>query len=104
MLFETHSPMIPGQTIDNPKADYRTAEKFGFFRISDTAFYQPNGSYLPRHLIENAVIGWGSAHVTGCCAGGIPVPRLVITAGEKKFQFLCDSEKIAAKMANKLNE
>lgn len=103
MFFGDYEPMLEGQTIADPKNDYRSAQKYGFFRISDQAFYQPNRCYLPRSVIRSAEVSMGSAHVTGCCAGGVYVPRLVIHTDTKKFPILCDNAKLAESIADALN-
>lgn len=103
LLFDNYTPMLEGHTLADPKSDYRTAEKFGFFRISGQAFYAPDKRYILRSDILSAEASWGAAHVTGCCAGGVPTPRLVIVTPEKKFPFLCDKEAMTQKMADMLN-
>lgn len=104
MLFGKLTPTIDGQTLADPKADYRTAQKIGSFRVSEAALYQPNGTYLLRSSIAGAESGMGKTHVTGCCAGGVPVPRVLITTIDgKKLQLLCDSKAISQRLADALN-
>lgn len=103
MFFSKFEPLIEGQTLPDPKADYSTAEKVGPYRISQLAFYLPDKRYLLRSSILEAEKGTGYAHVTGCCAGGIPVPRIVISTEKQKFPFLCDHEKDAIRLTQELN-
>ena len=102
MLLFKNKPMLPGRTLDHVKEDYQSADKIGPCRVSGAAFYGPDGSYLLLQDITDAVSGMGSAHVTGCCAGSVPVPRVVITAGGKKFPILCSNAESAARLAQKL--
>lgn len=104
MLFGKPEPMVPGQILADPKEDYRSAQKIGPFRVSQQALYLPNGTYLLRSAILEITNDWGCAHVTGCCAGGIPVPRVVITTAEKKIPFLCDKEAIAKRLVEALTQ
>lgn len=103
MLLFTPQPIIPGQSLPDVKADYRSAKKIGYFRVSDLAVYPPDGTFLLRSSILDIVRNWGSAHVTGCCAGGVPVPRLVITTESKKIPLLCGNEATADALAAELN-
>lgn len=103
MLFFKPYSLLDGQTLADAKQDYASAEKVGPFRLSAKAFYQQDGGYVLREAIQNAVSGWGATHVTGCCAGGIPVPRVVITTAQKKIPVFCEHESTAQKLAALLN-
>lgn len=103
LLFSRLFPMIKGHTLPDARADYAQAQKIGFYRLSDHALYCPDGGYLLRRDITQAIRGTGSAHVTGCCAGGVPVPRVVAVTAEKKFPLLFDTEKAAIRLEEALN-
>lgn len=103
MLLGKPIPMIQGQTLADYKDDYRTAEKIGHFRVSPKAVYTPDGHFILRSSIVEAVSGWGSAHVTGCCAGGIPTPRILFVTPDQKIPVLCDKEATSLKLAEVLN-
>lgn len=104
MLFFRPYPMIKGHTLSDTKADLASAEKIGPYRVGRQALYGPDGGYLLLADITEAIRGTGSAHVTGCCAGGVPVPRVVAVTAEKKFPLLFDNDKNADRLAEVLTK
>lgn len=99
MLFQKKFvSLTPSVVLEDPSADYKTAKRLGQYRLSSLALYQPSGNYLPIAAITHAEIGTGATHVTGCCAGGVPVPRVLVNTADRKFQFLCDTPKMAQTM------
>lgn len=87
--------LLPDRTLADPKAVRASAEKIGPFRIAEEAVFMPNGTYLLRSDIQEVSWSMAAAHVTGCCAGGVPVPRVVFVTASKKFPILCDSKAVA---------
>jgi len=102
MLFDRYLPAVEGRTLPDPKADHRTAVKYGPLRITDVAVYLPDKRYILLEDITGARADLGCAHVTGCCAGGVPVPRVVIAADKAKFPVLCDKEETTAAIVKRL--
>lgn len=103
MLFDRYTPMIEGRTVADAKTDRRSAVKYGACRLSQEALYLPDGSYLLRSDITDAESRMGAAHVAGCCAGGVPVPRVIVTdVNGRKHQMLLDTQSTAERLVKAL--
>jgi hypothetical protein len=98
MLFGSWKSLVPEQTLPDPKADYKLARRAGQYKVSAKAIYQPDGTYLPFAAITDLRRDKSSVHVTGCCAGGVFVERIVATTAGGKFPFLFDSVKSAQRV------
>lgn len=68
-------------TIDNPKEDRKGAVRVGKYHLGKQALFLPRfpyDEYIPYAAIKSIEARDGSVHVTGCCAGGVPVKVLVV--------------------------
>lgn len=79
--------------IPDVKADYKSAKRVGQYKISQNAIYKPDGEYVPICSVTERRIDKSSVHVSGCCAGGVLVERLVLSVGEDRYQFVFDTKK-----------
>lgn len=95
MLFGTWKSMVPGVELPDVKEDYRTARRAGQYKASERALYRADNTYLPYSAITEIRRDKSSVHVTGCCAGGVFVERIVVTTAAGKTAFLFDSVKTA---------
>lgn len=92
MLFtKLHSAV--NTELENANEDYKTAKRIGQYKFSSAAIYMADGTYIPLKAVTDVVSDKSSVHVTGCCAGCVPVERLILTASDKKIQLLFDSKK-----------
>ncbi|MBQ0000724.1 MAG: hypothetical protein KBT01_04195, partial [Clostridiales bacterium] len=77
-----------GTGIADPQQDYRTAKRIGQFKLSENAIYKPDGTYLPLNIIKEITHDRTAVHVSGCCAGGVMVERLIFHTAAGKYPFL----------------
>lgn len=98
-MFGTWKSLVPGVELPDVKEDYRTAARVGQYKASGRALYRPDNTYLPFSAVTEVRRDKGSVHVTGCCAGGVFVERLVVTTGAGRTAFLFDSVKTADRAA-----
>ena len=104
-LFKKNfTTLVEGAPVDDAESDFKEAKTIGKYRFGKKAVYRPDYSYVPYSEITAVVKDKGSVHVTGCCAGGVPIDRLVITAGGKPFVFEMDSPKAQEKAAGIIEE
>ena len=82
-----------GTELENPKAEYKNASHVGRYKLSDKVWFMPDNSYVCISDVTSFVQDKGSVHVTGCCAGGVMVDRIILSAGSMKFVFLFDTKK-----------
>ena len=86
--------LVEGHTIEDAAADKKTAKRVGQFKVSAKAIYRADNKYLPFEAVTGYTCDKSSVHVTGCCAGCVPVERMVFeTCNGDKIQFLFDSQK-----------
>lgn len=90
--------LVPKHEISDAKEDYKSAKRVGQYKVSAKAIYQPDGGYVPYKAVKDYVLDKSSVHVTGCCAGGVPVERIVLITDEGKFPFIFDSQKAVDKV------
>ena len=95
--------LVPRQEISNAKEDYKSAKRVGQYKVSTKAIYRPDGGYVPFAAVKDYVLDKSSVHVTGCCAGGGPVERIILITDEGKFPFLFDSQKAVGKIVELMN-
>lgn len=86
--------------------DYKSAIKFGSFRIGKIAIYFPalfaGTKYIPLDAINGAWVRKSTLSIKGCCAGQIPVFVLHISCeNDQSHNITIDREK-DAKQALKL--
>lgn len=68
-------------SITDPKADRKGSTRVGKYHLGKEALffpYFPYDKYIPYTAIKSLETREGSVHVTGCCAGGVPVKVLVV--------------------------
>lgn len=92
-MFETRwKSAIEGKEVDDPKADHKTAKRTGRYKFSEQAVYLTDERYIPYETITEVTRDKASVHVSGCCAGGVMVDRLLLTlTNGKKEPLLFDS-------------
>lgn len=88
--------------IEDPAADNKSAVHVGQYKVSDNAIYMPDGRYLPFAAVTDAVCDKTSVHVSGCCAGCVPVDRIVFATENGKFPFIFDSKKDQDKVLGRM--
>lgn len=91
-------PMEDGTTLENVEADYKTAKRVGQFKVSANAIYKPDGTYLPFAAVTETTHDKTSVHVSGCCAGGVPVDRIILDTEKGRFPFIFDTAKDVQKI------
>lgn len=90
--------LIDGAEIENAKMDKKSAKRIGQYKVSDKAIYKADGTYLPFEKITEYTHDKTSVHVSGCCAGGVPVERLILDTKEQRFPFIFDTLKDVEKV------
>jgi len=90
--------------LDNAEADYKNAKRIGQFKVSENAIYKPDGTYLPLSLVSGITQDKTSVHVSGCCAGGVPVERLIFDTEDGRYPFIFDSKKDVDKVLKIIGE
>jgi len=93
MFGKKLNSLVPGVRLEDPKADYKSARFSGQYRLSDRAIYRPDGSYLPFSAVKDTLHDQTTVHVSGCCAGGVPVERIVFITENAKIPLIFDSKK-----------
>lgn len=81
MAFQSICPTV---SLEDPKADYKTADRLEQFRVSSQAIYTaafPGTNYLPFRAVERAWFQNTSLPLTGSC--GKLLPMVVV---RMKFQ------------------
>ena len=99
MFFMKLQSLVPQNVICDAKGDYKSAKRIGQYKVSANAIYRPDGCYVPFEAVKDYVQDKSSVHVTGCCAGGVFVDRIILITDEGKFPFIFDSKKEADKVA-----
>lgn len=97
MFWMKLQSLVPGQEISDAREDYKSAKRVGQYKVSTKAIYQPDGGYVPFAAVKDYVLDKSSVHVTGCCAGGVPVERMILVTDEGKLPFIFDSKKAVDK-------
>jgi len=80
------------------KEDKRNANRYGQYKIGEKALYYPDGTYIPKNVIEKVEITEETVPTKGCCGMVLTSPAVSFYVGEKKYRILADSEKQAHKM------
>ncbi len=94
MLFQTElKSVIDSIVIENAKADKKKAKRIGQYKFSENAIYKEDGTYLPIKAITGYTQDRTSVHVSGCCAGGVWVERLIFDTEDKRFPYIFDTLK-----------
>lgn len=96
--------VIEGFELDNPAEDCKSAIRIGQYKVSNLAIYKPDGSYLPFEKVTDTVCDKTSVHVSGCCAGGVPVERIIFVTDAGKYPFIFDTAKDVSRVLEKLNK
>lgn len=84
--------------IENINDDYKHAKRVGQYKVSERAIYRPDNTYLPVSAVVKLSHDKTSVHVSGCCAGGVPVERLVFTTDNNIYQYIFDTTKDIQKL------
>jgi len=84
--------------LEDVALDIKTAKRIGQYKISSNAIYKPDGTYLPVAAITGVTADKTSVHVSGCCAGGVPVERLIFDTAQGRYPFIFDTKKDVEKV------
>lgn len=93
MFGKEWKSLVEGVEVPNTKADYKAAKRLGQYRVSDLAIYKADGTYIPMESITDYVHDMTAVHVSGCCAGGVPVDRVVFSTESRKIPLIFDNQK-----------
>lgn len=93
MFGKKFQSLAAGFALEDPKGDYKTSRRSGQYRVSSQAIYQPGGSYIPFAAVKACIHDQTSVHVSGCCAGGVPVERIVFITENEKIPMIFDTKK-----------
>lgn len=85
--------LVKGFSLEDPGADYKLSKRSGQYRLSSRAIYQPGGSYVPFAAVRECIHDQTHVHVSGCCAGGVPVERIVFITDNEKIPMIFDTKK-----------
>lgn len=99
MLFtKKFKSLVENAEVENQDSDFKSSRHIGQYRVSGKAIYKADGTYLPFSAVTEIVHDKTAVHVSGCCAGGVPVDRLMFICGNVKFPFIFDGFKDIDKM------
>ncbi len=88
-------PLIPENTIDNPKEDFERGQKLSRYVMGEKALYIPHGfswEYIPYAAVTKAQVRTQNYAAKGCCGSGVKkLPVLVIEYDFRKQIRQCDS-------------
>lgn len=102
-LFEKKfNSLVPEVSLEYPNDDYKKSKHLGQYRLSEAAIYKADGSYIPFEAVKDCIHDQTSVHVSGCCAGGVPVERIVFITDSVKIPLIFDSSKQVENVLNKL--
>lgn len=94
MLFQTKlKSVIDTVTIENAKEDKKKAKRIGQYKFTKNAIYKEDGTYLPINAITGYTQDRTSVHVSGCCAGGVWVERIIFDTDSGRFPYIFDTLK-----------
>lgn len=93
MFGRKFKSMLDGIQLDNATEDYKITKRIGQYHVSQNAIYKADGYYLPFCAVTDKIVDKTTVHVSGCCAGGVFVDRIIFVTEEKKFPFIFDDEK-----------
>lgn len=93
MFGKKYVPVDGASEIPSPEVDVKSAKRVGQYKISEMAIYKPDGTYLPLSEIEELTHDRTSVHVSGCCAGGVPVERIIFDTANGRYPFIFDTVK-----------
>ena len=85
--------LVANVIVEDAVADKKTAKRIGQYKFSNKAIYKADGTYLPLASVTGYTCDKSSVHVTGCCAGGVPVERIIFDTTDGRHQFLFDTKK-----------
>lgn len=96
--------LVPAVTLENPKGDYRSARWSGQYKVSARAIYRPDGGYIPFVAVTGCTHDQTGVHVSGCCAGSVPVERIVFLTAEQRIPLIFDTKKQVDKILKLVEE
>lgn len=103
MFGKKLNSLVQGVTLEHPEADYKKAKIVGQYRLSDAAIYKADGGYVPFSAVKECIQDQTSVHVTGCCAGGVPVERIIFVTENEKVPLIFDTKKQVEKVLQVVN-
>ena len=95
MFGKKYESLVAGVTIEDYNDDLKNGKRLGQYRLGAKAIYKPDYTYVPLEAVTGSVQDKTAVHVSGCCAGGVPVDRVVLETNDGKFQFIFDKKKDA---------
>lgn len=87
-------------SLENVASDIKNSKRVGQYKISENGIYKPDGTYLCVSAITEITHDKTSVHVSGCCAGGVPVERLIFDTEDGRYPFIFDTVKDVDKVLN----
>ena len=102
-MFKKNLKSLVEAAIDDIHGDYKEAKRVGQFKVSSKAIYKPDGTYLPFSAVTDYVHDQTSVHVSGCCAGGVWVERIIFDVDDNRFPFIFDTVKDVQKVLDLAN-
>ena len=100
MFGRKYVPLEEGSVIEDAAADVKSAKRVGQYKLSKNAIYKADGTYLATSVVTDITHDKTSVHVSGCCAGGVPVERLIFDTEKGRYPFLFDTTKDVEKVMN----
>lgn len=105
MAFRSICPTV---SLEDPKSDYKAAQRLEQFRVSGQAIYMaafPGTRYLPLQAVERAWAKDTSLPLTGSCGKSLPMVAVRIKYGGGYYQnFLLEKRASAEKLLSILRE
>ena len=93
MLGKKFASLVSGADLENAEGEYKQSKRLGQYRICDKAIFKADGTYVPFATVKECIQDQTSVHVSGCCAGGVPVERIVFVTENESIPLIFDNKK-----------
>jgi len=87
---------IKDRIVADPKEDYKNAERYDQYRVSDTAVYFPREKYMLLSDIRRVWVQPTVLNVIGCCGKGLPISAVCLDYDTKDIVKLTVEKKTDA--------
>lgn len=98
--------LIPGKTIDDVKADFRTAERLEQYRLGKSAVYIPAGlkwNYIPRAEIRKVSASHRTVSAGHCVTVQVRTPSLELVTSGGTFELSLEKQASLEKLLTALD-
>lgn len=96
--------IIPEKTIEDLKADRKSAKRVERYLVSEKALYF-EGKYLPLDTVVSVTVHDSTYNPHCCCGRGIPVKKLKIEYGaEKPLLLMVETDKNAQRLKDMIEQ